>query len=477
MLGIRFLQTAPLGVLLYPENVMLAKAPIYFHITDVVEHAIKHPVPTGVQRSVVRILESIVRRKDTRAVYGLLQHPISGEYRAADLSFLREPSHFREIASSLELASNKDQWMASKLRRYESGSLRYFIQKHRMQLQWASSPALRARVLKSAARAEPSPVLDGIPAPGGYIVTLGSGRNADYHGLKAFAETHGCQLISFVHDIIALSGEPYASDKSGRDRKWIEHVVSDSALIFCNSRFTKKEFERYLDENDLLSNADVVVARFPHEFRIERDAGYSVRDEVSCLLREDFVLCVGTMTTRKNTLGLLEAWQQLEKSLREKTPSLVLAGGEGRGADEIHAFLRKTASVNGTVQIVAQPNDAELELLYRHCRFTVFPSWYEGWGLPVGESLWFGKPVICAARASMPEVGLNFATYFDHGEPASLLSAIQKMIEHPAVLPPDIRDRLTTWDDTADSIWNAIGAFEERKNRHPSGTAGCAGGQ
>ncbi len=159
---------------------------------------------------------------------------------------------------------------------------------------------------------------------------------------------------------------------------------------------------------------------------------------------------------RKNTLGLLKAWRAIEQMRGDQTPVLVLAGGKRRGADKVQDFLAETSNINGSVTVIHQPGDAELEFLYKHCRFSVFPSWYEGWGLPIGESLWFGKPVLCAARASMPEVGGRFAAYFDHDEPGSLVSKIQELIDHPVTLPDNVKDYLTSWDDTADSLCAAL---------------------
>jgi glycosyltransferase involved in cell wall biosynthesis len=144
-------------------------------------------------------------------------------------------------------------------------------------------------------------------------------------------------------------------------------------------------------------------------------------------------------------------------------PNVVICGGPGRGVHKIQEFLRlNEADVGKAVTIIQNPNDTELDILYQSCQFSVFPSFVEGWGLPIGESLWCGKPVICANCASMPEAGGQFAVYFDHGRPESLRETLLEMIRHPVKLPPNVREQLTTWEDTAASICDVVNLDRSR---------------
>jgi len=296
--------------------------------------------------------------------------------------------------------------------------------------------------------------------PGSTIVSLGAGWSTDYTGVQRLARSHGCKVVSFVHDIFAITSPQLTGladkKKNTRFRKWLDDVAQTSDLLLCNSLFTRSQLEQYL----MCSNvaADIAVAAFPHEFKLDARQPQVIRQEVIDLAQGRFVLCVGTIEVRKNILELLQAWSKIQESRGEGTPDLVLAGNKGWCVSDVYAFLLHTGNVGGTAKIIDKPSDAELEYLYRKCAFTVFPSLFEGWGLPIGESLWFGKPVICAANASMPEVGGSFATYFNHDEPGSLLAALERMLDNPVRLPDDIRSYLTTWDGTASSICSAIWA-------------------
>jgi glycosyltransferase involved in cell wall biosynthesis len=433
-----------------------SKPVLYFDVTDIVEYALVNTTVTGIQRCVLRILESVIRQGADRPVLGLLKHPLTGAFKEADLSFMRDPYDLSDFASRFELLSGKTRWLARKLRNYRKASLKRSFRWCALQGQWAASKGLRAQINSLSEQARPSCLRDLELVRGSAIVSLGAGWGTDYTGLGKLARSHDCKTVSFVHDIFAITAQHYTGladkKKNARFRNWLEEIARSSDLLICNSLYTKNQLEKYLAALDIAAN--IAVARFPHEFK---SATQIIREEIIDLSRRKYLLCVGTIEIRKNILPLLEVWTSLQKTRKSDTPVLVLAGGKGWSVGNVYDFLRRTGNAGGTVKIIDKPNDAELEFLYQNCEFTVFPSLFEGWGLPIGESLWFRKPVICADNASMPEVGRDFAAYFNHETPGSLFAALEQMIENPKSLPYDIRSYLTTWDDTASSICSAIG--------------------
>ncbi len=426
---------------------------IYFDITDIVQHAMKNKHVTGIQRSVIKIIESLVRAK--RPVFGLVKHPLNGNFLIADLSFMEGRYDLTDFNARFDLPSGKRLWLSGKLLRYKKSPLRRAYHYARLQLMWALSRKLRAKFRVPSLSDKPSCLKEGKLAREGAIITLGAGWGTDYAGLAELARTYDCKVFSFVHDIIALLMPQHTAfftrDKNQRFETWLRYVATHSSLLICNSEFTRQTLESYLRVIGL--QAKIGVAKFPHEFKCSASKERStIREDVNQIIKQNYVLCVGTIEVRKNIRKLIECWQKLQKAYKASVPKLVLAGSKGWGVDDVYAFLKETSHVHGTVRIIDTPNDAELELLYQNCRFTVFPSLFEGWGLPIGESLWFGKPVICANNASMPEVGEKFATYFDHAQPNSLLEALQNMINQPVTLPRTIRKELRTWHDTALSL-------------------------
>ncbi len=430
--------------------------PLYFDVTDIVQHAMTNTTVTGVQRTVLRILERVVRRPSSAPVYGLLHHPLTRQFRVADLAFMSGSYGLDDFSARFEVGSGKNRWLGGKLKNYHARPVRRALHKARFQAQWLTSPGLRRYVECRSPEIGPSCLQDTVPRPGGLIVTLGAGWGTDYEARHRFAADHACETVSFVHDVIPLTDLPFASDKGHRFRRWLDFVsVSDKRLL-CNSHYTKRALEDRAHAQTLKAKVEVVA--FPHEFLPPSSGDAHVRSEIQALLQEAYILCVGTLETRKNPIGLLQAWQALHRQGLTRGFKLVFAGGEGRGAGAVHAFLKETAGLAPAVAFAKRPNDLELELLYESCRFTVFPSFYEGWGLPIGESLWFGKPVVCANVSSMPEAGGAFARYFDPAEPEALAAALASAIETPPALPAGIRQHLVTWDQTAASVLEALSA-------------------
>ena len=126
-----------------------------------------------------------------------------------------------------------------------------------------------------------------------------------------------------------------------------------------------------------------------------------------------YALLVGTVESRKNHLLALRAWQRLIEDGTADLPDLVCIGRLGWHADE---FLREyvtTKGLGGRVSVLTTSvPDADLARFYAHAEFTVYPSRYEGWGLPVSESLAFGRLPVVAHNSSLPEAGGDLAAYF-----------------------------------------------------------------
>ncbi len=114
-----------------------------------------------------------------------------------------------------------------------------------------------------------------------------------------------------------------------------------------------------------------------------------------------FALCVGTVEIRKNHARLLKLWASIAREAGEGWPKLVVAGKAGRRAGEALRDLRR-ADREAPYLWIESPTENELIWLYGSTAFTVFPSLAEGWGLPIGESLWFGKPCVASKATSMP---------------------------------------------------------------------------
>lgn len=115
------------------------------------------------------------------------------------------------------------------------------------------------------------------------------------------------------------------------------------------------------------------------------------------------ILCVSTLEPRKNHRRLIEAFMLAASRGGAERMELHLVGAEHPDAPEIAAFVREKAAHQPSIIWHGQVDAATLRDLYRACTFTLFGSWIEGFGLPVLESLWFGKPCLCADTGVIAE--------------------------------------------------------------------------
>lgn len=139
----------------------------------------------------------------------------------------------------------------------------------------------------------------------------------------------------------------------------------------------------------------------------------------------EYWLAVGTLEPRKNHRLLLKAYAQLVKNRNEKR-MLVIAGGSGWMEESIQTEVYNLG-IGHQTKFMGYVSDEELAALYSSCFAFVYPSFYEGFGLPVLEAMSCGAPVITSQVSSLPEVAGESAIYIDPSSCESLVEAMKKV--------------------------------------------------
>jgi glycosyltransferase involved in cell wall biosynthesis len=139
-----------------------------------------------------------------------------------------------------------------------------------------------------------------------------------------------------------------------------------------------------------------------------------------------YILFVGNLKANKNVHGLLKAFAVLQE--RAKVPQrLLIAGDDAAGRESVMDLTRELKLQNKVVR-VPHVGHEQIRSVYSGADLTVLPSFEEGFGLPVVESMACGTPVACSSSASLPEIGGEAAEYFDPHDPESIATAIETVL-------------------------------------------------
>lgn len=225
-------------------------------------------------------------------------------------------------------------------------------------------------------------------------------------------------LVHVVYDMIPLIQPNFVVD-------YLPDVFSEYMLavlpkcqqIMAISEATKEDVTKVLKENNLA--VPKVLS-----FRLGDDITRSMKPLRPTGVPDNFILSVGTVEARKNHQLLYYVYKRAkEKGI--KLPPLIIAGRRGWLTGDFQYVAEYDPDIKNQIGIIDNVSDSEIHWLYTNSMLTVFPSFYEGWGLPVAESLGYGKVTLASDKSSIPEVGGDNVDYFSPysvDEPLSLIS-------------------------------------------------------
>ncbi len=416
---------------------------IHVDLTDVAAHAGVCGSLTGIQRVQLEYAHALARRGDCRAsiFYNLHGANIDLERLFGDSRSTGAEAIFMQMRRLFGLAPDRGPARRTLERIRAGGALRLR----------AGGAVLRGAVLAPRRRLEPSDCL--------YV---GGAFWAHPRSVRTYerAAREGGDVVVLFHDILPIAVPDLAD---GNCRPLYERMLRLRARALTVSQHSQAEIERA--RRALGAPADLppaTVVPLAHEFSAAPRnfvAAGPPSGRIAALERgRPFALCVGTVEARKNQAPLIRLWERLAREMGPAWPRLILAGRQGWRAQELVDGLRRT-DPSAPYAWIEGPTDQELAWLYSRAAFTVFPSLAEGWGLPIGESLWFGKPCVASNAASMPEVGGPLCSYADPRAIDSFAAPIIRLVQdadfHRASVAAIRASRLRTWRETADALLDA----------------------
>jgi glycosyltransferase involved in cell wall biosynthesis len=266
-----------------------------------------------------------------------------------------------------------------------------------------------------------------------WLVILDSPWGSNYATLvSSMRARHRLRFALLICDIIPLRHPEWCDGNVIRNFTAFFHsVVPLTDCILAISQSTASDIGRYARENDLTLNDRVHCIPLGTGFGQPPVPYRSQRLPAP----QSFALVVSTIEARKNHALLFRVWRELlETTPPDHVPTLVFAGRVGWLVADLMQQLENTHWLGGKILLIESPSDGELATLYQDCLFTLFPSLYEGWGLPVTESLANGAPCLAANCTSLPEAGGTFARYFNPDDLQDVMGSVRAILDDPAGL-------------------------------------------
>ncbi|KHD87932.1 MAG: hypothetical protein OM95_11720 [Bdellovibrio sp. ArHS] len=242
-------------------------------------------------------------------------------------------------------------------------------------------------------------------------------KNSLYHGpdfklnLKGFLPR-----IVTIHDMIVFEekyNRPEFFLKGIRDMTRVLNSSVDAVIV--NSQFTKSQ----------------VLKHFPQlEDRLHLTYLGCNRSKMTGAgaplgLPDKYILFLATLEKRKNVLGVVKAFEILKgQGFEEK---LVLAGAWGFGCEEIQRAIASSPYKQDIIHLSYVPTH-NLSELYQKARVFFFPSWYEGFGIPVLEAMALGTPVVTSSGGVLEEISADAASLVDPGSPQAMAAALVRVL-------------------------------------------------
>jgi len=275
----------------------------------------------------------------------------------------------------------------------------------------------------------------------------------------------GVKVVRMIYDLIPTLKPQWVFEKDEEVfTRWAQALLRESDIILTISEFSKKEIERYCRLEDI-KIPTVEVIRLGDEMSGQQNDSNTENSsshlKPSMMPKRPFFLCVSTLDVRKNHRLLYDAWNIMMSRNPDNCPDLVCVGSKHYFTEDLIREIERNPIVNSRIHLLQDVNDRELDWYYKNCVATIYPSRYEGWGLPVAESLGYGRICLASHATSIPEISEDLPVFFDPLNVYELVELIDRCMQNKAWVKQketEIKTNFkpTSWKKTAQQIMNTI---------------------
>jgi glycosyltransferase involved in cell wall biosynthesis len=280
------------------------------------------------------------------------------------------------------------------------------------------------------------------PVPWGSTLLVTTHSWLGHHAAWQWLERRKCRVIVFIHDLIPIQFPEYSHPREKhRHTRRLSHTLHHAAGIIVNSACTAAALHAFAEEQHL-PPPPTLINPLGHDLP-EPDAAHLPAD-----LRQPYFVILGTIEPRKNHLLLLTLWREMARRLGERTPQLVVVGRRGWECEQVVDMLERCETIHPHLLELNDASDELVAALIMGARALLMPSFAEGFGMPVQESLAWGTPVISTPLAAIKEFAGEIPDYADPHDGARWLDLIEDYMRPDSSRRARQMERLKTFRDT-----------------------------
>ncbi|WP_456085344.1 glycosyltransferase family 4 protein [Magnetospirillum molischianum] len=232
--------------------------------------------------------------------------------------------------------------------------------------------------------------------------------------------------VFFLHDLIPITHPEYCRiGEADKHHRRLDAILSVGAGIIVNSTVTEAVLTRYAEERGYRMPICTVAPLAPPDWPTPARARP---------LASPYFVILGTIEPRKNHLLLLQIWQRLAEQFGDQAPRLMIIGQRGWECEQVFNRLDRCDKLRGLVIEHSRCSDADLSTALHHSQGLLFPSFEEGYGLPLVEALAAGVPVIASPLPVFREIAGDYPDYLD---PLDGNGWLQRILDYAAPDSPE----------------------------------------
>lgn len=268
---------------------------------------------------------------------------------------------------------------------------------------------------------------------------------------------NGCRIAAHIYDIIPITDSQYCHEFTTLSfMEYIGAQIQNADLIITNAQATLNAINKLIEGTEITSIHGAVV-KLGSDIRKENN-NQSIREKIKEIPQKGkYILMVGTIEPRKNHQYVLKAFDEI---LFEKGINLVFAGRIGWNVEDLVEYINGHKELNKRLFLLNDLTDSEISFLYENTMLVAFPSYNEGFGLPIIESFNKGAVVLAADIPVLKEVGEDFCRYFSLEDINSFVNLVEDYLKRPDEYAKD-KEKIKnyknySWDESAERMYEVL---------------------